>query len=281
MIDFSRRHFLQTSSAALAAAALPRWPFGSPREDIDRVGLQLYTVRNEMQRDMDATLTRVAQIGYMEVEFAGYFNRAPAQVKSLLDRLDLSAPSAHMPYESLDNGWAKVLDDANAIGHRYVVIAWTPVEVRKTIDDWKRIAEKFNRAAEASEKQDLRFAYHNHNFEFVPIEGQIPYDVLTAATDPDDVKLEMDLYWITSAGGDPFKYFARYPDRFPMVHVKDWKKGGHPEMVDVGAGDIDFKKIFAQHGRAGIKHYFVEHDEPADPFASITASYRYLRALRF
>src|SRR6266576_470043 len=127
----------------------------------------------------------------------------------------------------------------------------------------------------------LQFAYHNHDFEFAPLEGKLPYDVLLAETDPKLVQLEVDLYWITKGGQDPLAYFARWPGRFPMVHVKD--SAGPPDhrIVEVGAGKIDFKKIFAQSDQAGIKHYFVEHDEPADAFASIRASCEYLKRLEF
>jgi sugar phosphate isomerase/epimerase len=271
--------------AALGAVSLP-WPAGSfvPGDRLDRIGVQLYTVRKEMERDFDGTLTRVAGIGFHEVEFAGYFNRTPEQVKDILTRLGLSAPAGHMPYESLTNAesWGKILDAANRIGHQYVIIAWTPAEARRTLDDWKRVAEGFNWAGRKAKEAGLGFAYHNHDFEFKSIDGQIPFDLLLAETDPELVKIEMDLYWITLGGFDPLQYFRRFPGRFPMVHVKDMKKGGErPQMVDVGKGDIDFRGIFARREDAGIRHFFVEHDEPADPMASITDSYQYLKHLQF
>jgi sugar phosphate isomerase/epimerase len=278
----SRRTFLQTGAAALAAGWLPRWKLGTMTSaTLDTIGVQLYTVRAEMERDLEGTLARVAEIGFREVEFAGYFGRSPEQIRSILDRVGLSAPSGHMGYEQLGAGWSKVLDTAQAIGHKYAVIAWTPEEERRTLDDWKRIADKFNHAGEQTRRAGLTFAYHNHNFEFVPIDGKLPYDLLVERTDPATVKLEMDLYRITLAGGDPFAYFTRFPGRFPMVHVKDWKRNATPPMVDVGAGDIDFRRIFREREKAGIKHYFVEHDEPASPFDSISASYRYLKRLEF
>lgn len=281
----TRREFLRHSVAALGAVSLP-WPAGSfvPGDRLDRIGVQLYTVRKEMERDFDGTLTRVAGIGFHEVEFAGYFNRTPEQVKDILTRLGLSAPAGHMPYESLTNAesWGKILDAANRIGHQYVIIAWTPAEARRTMDDWKRVAEGFNWAGRKAKEAGLGFAYHNHDFEFKSIDGQIPFDLLLAETDPELVKIEMDLYWITLGGFDPLQYFRRFPGRFPMVHVKDMKKGGErPQMVDVGKGDIDFRGIFARREDAGIRHFFVEHDEPADPMASITDSYQYLKHLQF
>src|SRR5204863_145165 len=172
-------------------------------------------------------------------------------------------------------------DAAPVIGHRYLVLAWIPAEERHTLDDYKRWAERLNRAGTEAKAAGLQFAYHNHDFEFAPLEGKLPYDVLLAETDPKLVQLEVDLYWITKGGQDPLAYFARWPGRFPMVHVKD--SAGPPDhrIVEVGAGKIDFKKIFAQSDQAGIKYYFVEHDEPADAFASIRASCEYLKRLEF
>ena len=278
----NRRDFIMTASA-LAATTLSHRAHGllQRNEKLDKIGVQLYTLRHEMERDVEGTLRRVAGIGFQEVEFAGYFNHSPRQVHELLEELKLSSPSGHMPYESLETNWQETLDQANAIGHEYAVIAWTPVEARKTLDDWKRIAEKFNRAGEAARRAGLKFGYHNHDFEFTPIDNKVPFDLLLAQTDPGLVKIEMDLYWITLAGGDPLFYFQQFPGRFPLVHVKDQKKGEKPLMVDVGAGDIDFKTIFARREQAGIQHYFVEHDEPPDPWASVAASYRYLRGLEF
>lgn len=278
-----RRTFLKSSAAFLAAARLGR-PGGSLFQGsakLDKIGVQLYTLRQEMERDFEGTLRRVAGIGFQEVEFAGYFHRTPKQVHDLLAELKLGSPSAHMPYESLETNWQEILDQAREIGHEYVLIAWTPEEERRTLDDWKRIAAKFNRAAEAARRSGLKFGYHNHNFEFVPIDGKVPFDVLLAETDPGLVRIEMDLYWITLAGGDPLVYFQQFPGRFPMVHVKDLKKGTPPQMVDVGAGDINFKAILARREQAGIQHFFVEHDEPPDAWASVAASYRYLRGLEF
>ncbi len=267
--------------AALAGLVgnAPR-PTRYARRRLDRIGLQLYTVRREMQRSFEGTLVTVAATGYKEVEFAGYFGKSPTEVRALLDRHDLAAPAAHVGTLEPDQ-WRAALDAAGVIGHRYVVVPWIPAEARLTLDGYKRVAEGFNRAAAEARTAGLQFAYHNHDFEFTPMEGRLPYDVLLAECDPDLVQLELDLYWITKSGQDPLAYFARYPHRIPLVHVKD--SGGPPEhrMMDVGAGTIDFKKIFAQGERAGIRHCFVEHDEPRDPFASIGASYEYLKRLEF
>lgn len=272
-----RRAFIGTvGAAALAAHRLP-----PPASRLNKIGVQLYTVREAMARDVERTLAQVAAIGFQEVEFAGYFGKTPAAMRAILDRHGLAAPSAHIPIELLGRNWAAALEEAHTLGHRYLCVAWIPAERRRTLDGYKRVAELFTRAGEESHAHGIRFAYHNHAYEFAPLEGRVPLEVLIAETDPAHVWFEMDLYWIIKGGGDPLAYFDHYPHRFPLVHVKD--SAGPPEhrMVDVGAGSIDWARLFAQRGRAGIRHYFVEHDEPPDPFASIRTSYEYLRRLRF
>ena len=127
----------------------------------------------------------------------------------------------------------------------------------------------------------MRFAYHNHDFEFKAIDGTRPYDILLNETDPSLVDFEMDLFWVVYGGANPLDLFNQYPKRFPLVHVKDSSGPPDKKMVDVGQGTIDFRSIFAQGDKAGIKHYFVEHDQPADPIATIRNSYKYLHALRY
>ena len=280
MID--RRTFLETTGAAsLACTALGSNLLRTADlgRGIERIGVQLYTVRSEMQKSVERTLERVAAIGYREVEFAGYFDRSPERIRSLLEANGLTSPATHIPLEFLEQRWQDTLDLAETIGHRYLVVAWIPEGRRTTIDDYRRIAQLFNRAGAAARTRGLTFAYHNHDFEFAPLQGEIPFDVLTRAADPDLVKLEMDLFWVIKGGHDPVDYFEPNPDRIPLVHVKDMDAAGN--MVDVGAGQINFARIFAKWEIAGIEHFFVEHDTPTDPFASITASYEYLRALEF
>lgn len=250
-------------------------------DQLDRIGLQLYTVRDEMARDFERTLARVAEIGYREVEFAGYFNRDAKAVRGALDAAGLDAPAAHIPIENLRTRWPQTLDDARVAGHRYLIVPSLPAEDSQTLDGYKAVADLFNRAAEEARGAGIRIGFHNHAGEFAPLSGRIPYDVLLEETDPQLVWFEMDLYWITVGGGDPLAYFARYPRRFSTVHVKDMDGTPRQGIVEVGAGVIDFKRIFAQRGQAGIRHFFVEHDNPASPFDSIRASFDYLRRLEF
>ncbi|MGH7613152.1 MAG: sugar phosphate isomerase/epimerase family protein [Gemmatimonadales bacterium] len=277
MSSLDRRAFLGTVAGAVAGMTVPAVARTLADGRIERLGVQLYTVRDLLRQDFAGTLSGIAAIGYREVEFAGYQNQAPGAVRAVLDRYGLNAPSAHVAYESIDAGWDEVLQAARVVGHRYVVVAWIPEERRGTLDDWKRIGEQLNRAATACRAAGLQFAYHNHSFEFEKLEGKLPYDVLVEATDASLVQLELDLFWITKGGADPLAYFARFPGRFPLVHVKDITAGG--DMVEAGKGVIDWRRLFARRAEAGIRHYFVEHDQPRDPLASIRTSYQYLRRL--
>jgi sugar phosphate isomerase/epimerase len=290
----NRRTFLGTAATVSAATLLTSkmgWAAGDHK--IDKVGLQLYTVRDLMKNDFDGTIAKVAQIGYKEVEFAGYFGRTAQQVRAACDKNGLSAVSTHVQYDELDAKFPSVIEDSKAIGLGYIVCPWIPEELRKSPDIWKQAAEKFNHCGEQSKKVGIQFAYHNHWFEFLPVDGKLPYDQLLKECDPNLVKMEMDLCWVTAAGADPLKYFNQYPGRFPLVHVKDLKTlpkitaggaqnyGDTVDLTEVGSGLIDWKKIFAQSGKAGIKHYIVEHDHPKQPFDSITSSYAYLNKLRW
>jgi sugar phosphate isomerase/epimerase len=263
-----------TPQTPAAAASMIRQPTFGP------VGVQLYTVRDEMQKDVAATLARVARIGYKEVEFAGYFNRTPADIRALLDADGLTSPSAHIPLQALRSNLQGTIDAAKVIGHQYITLPWLDEASRGTrVDNWRDLAHEMNTIGGKLRDQGLKLAYHHHDFEFNPVEGQIPYDVLLAETDPALVFMEMDLYWATKAGQSPLAYFAKYPGRIRMVHVKDSKGAPNHEMTSVGNGTIDWKTIIAHRTQAGIEHFFVEHDQPADSFASIEASYKYLSTL--
>ncbi len=279
-----RREFL----SALGAAALSGragWLEGSRpgrAARLDRIGIQLYTVRRELAKDVEGTLRRLAEIGFREVEFAGYPEGTAQSLRKILDRLRLAAPSGHVGLQALRSDWDRTLDQAATVGQRYVVVASVPENERRTGDDWKRVAALFNKAGETARAKGLQLAYHNHDFEFVPLEGRVPYDVLLQETDPRLVQLEMDLYWITKGGQDPLAYFAKWPGRFPLVHVKDLDATPRHFFTDVGNGTIDFKRIFQRAKQAGIRHFFYEQDEvPGSPFDAARTSYRYLRALTF
>ena len=290
-----RREFIGTAAAGVVAAEVG-WAF-APEHKLNAVGLQLYTVRDDMKKDFDGTVAKVAKVGYKEVEFAGYFDRSPKDIKALLDKNGLTSPSCHVGYDVVENKWSEQLEAAHVIGHKYVVCPWIEPKQRDEADGYKRAAELFEKAGEQAHKAGIQFGYHNHTFEFQPstaLGGKLPYDYLLESTKPEYVKMEMDLCWISVAGKDPLAYFNKYPGRFPLVHVKDMKslpKGeegptASPDkemanMTEVGGGVIDWKHIFANAGNAGIKHYFVEHDFPKDAWDSISKSYAYLHNLTF
>jgi sugar phosphate isomerase/epimerase len=274
----SRRSFLATIGAALGTAAC------AGRTHALRSagpGLQLYTVRAAMRSDLEGTLACVAAIGYRTVEFAGYFDRTPAQIAALLTENGLSSPSTHIGFDEMRTDWDRALDAAARIGHAWVTVPWIAAEHRRSADDWKRVAELFNARAETARTAGLRFAYHNHDFEFARVADVVPYEILLQQTADDLVDFQLDVYWTAKAGFDAVELFRRHPRRFAMTHLKD--SAGPPDhrMVDVGAGILDFARILAAARDAGVQHHFVEHDQPADPFVSITSSYRHIAALQY
>lgn len=279
-----RRRFVATLAGM---AFMSRFSWAATQHRIAKIGLELYTVRGALNKDFEGTIARVAKVGYREVELAQFFahlpefNPSPQRAREILDANGLAAPSTHVPYSALSPAnWPKVLEVSKILGHSYIVNPSIDQAVLKQPDGWKRAAETFNRAGEESKKADIQLGYHNHVEEFKPLaDGTLPYDVLLAETDPKLVCMEMDLGWVHEAGVDPIAYFEKSPGRFPLVHVKDFTPDR--TMVDVGKGEIDWKAMFAKSDVAGIKHYFVEFDDPNDPFTSIQASYEYLEKLRF
>ena len=265
---------LACSSNSSQTASMPSTATMPPK--IGPIGVQLYTVRDEMKRDVAATLAHVARIGYREVEFAGYFGRSPTDIRALLDADGLTSPSTHIALAALRSDLPGAIAAAKVIGHQFIVVPWIDADARKSLDDWHGIARTLNGLGTEVSRAGLNLAYHNHDFEFGRIDGQLPYDVLLAETDPALVAMEMDIYWITKAGQDPLAYFAKYPGRFKEVHLKDSKGPPEHEMTSVGSGSIDWRQIFAHRSQAGIQHFFVEHDQPKDAFESIENSYKYL-----
>lgn len=284
----TRRDALRLLAATAATAAggglAPRIAFaGAPSQQrrIPKIGIQLYTVRSALKNDVERTLARLAGIGYREVEFAGYFDVPATQLRAMLDRHGLSAPAAHVDHGALRAAPDRVFDDALALGHRWVIVAWLPPREHGTLDAWARRADEFNRFGALAKARGMRFAYHNQEFDFTPLDGGNGMDTLLARTDAALVDFELDLFWIAKAGHDPIAYLRKANGRVPMVHVKDMDASPQKRMVDVGAGILPFTRIFAEGEKLGLRHFFVEHDEPGDPFASANASFRHLDALRW
>ena len=260
-----------TAAAATRSATSP-----------DFIGLQLYTVRDQLQTDFEGTLAKIAQIGYKNMEFAGYYNRTPEQVRATLDKLNLVSTSSHIGAPLLRQDAAGQIKAAKTIGQDYITIP--SYQFGKDLAGWRKGVAEFNQWGAMCRDAGLKLAYHNHNFEFAPLEGTTGYEILQNEVDPKLVDFELDLYWARFADQDPLALFAKHPGRFAMWHVKDMvvtddKKG----MSPVGKGTIDFKSYFAHAQQSGLKHFFVEHDSaaqyPGGSLASVEASYQYLHQL--
>jgi sugar phosphate isomerase/epimerase len=279
----TRREFLGTLGFAGVGAALLACTKTNGQATTTAVapmplGIQLYTLRSLLERDFDGTLARVAEIGYREVEFAGYYKRTPAQIREVLQRTGLAAPSAHIPLPATDDDWKRALDAAAVIGHRWAVVPWLDEKQRK---DLPRLADRLNHLGALTKAAGLRQGYHNHDFELAAAPGGgTLLDAMIAGTDPAIVDFEMDVYWVTKAGGDPLALMAKYPGRFPLLHLKDATPAPERRMVDVGSGSIDFTTILKTARTHNLEHVFVEHDQPADPLASARASYAHLASLK-
>lgn len=294
----NRRTFLETMTGVTAAAVLTRnLSWAEQVHKIARVGIQCYSCRDVLNQDFDGTMAKLASFGYKEVELGFYTDKPAKEVRAIIDRHGLVCPSAGHNYKDIVEKWPALADRCHTIGHRYVVIPTVDDEFFQQPEPYKRAAESFNKSGAVAKKDGIQLAYHCHWREFVPdAGGKRPYDVLLEESDPDLLKMEMDLGWTNIGHADPLHYFAKYPGRFPLVHVKDFTKippestvyGGHfdgdevvPDMTDVGHGVIDWKRIFMHSEQAGIKHYFVENDKPADPMRFARVSCDYLTKLRF
>jgi sugar phosphate isomerase/epimerase len=253
-----------------------------------------------MAADPRGTLAKVAQIGYNSLEGATYNNGKenfygmdPKTFAGLLKQSGLVMRSCHYRLgedtagATLTNGvyngtilhdWDKAVEDAHALGIQYMVCAWLSPKERLGLDHYKKMANDFNVAGEKCRKAGIQFCYHNHDFEFEAQDGKYPYDVLLENTDPKLVKMELDLYWATRAGQDPVKLFDAHPGRFPLWHLKDMDGTPKHSFTEVGNGTIDFKRIFANRARSGMRYFFVEQDQcPGSPFDSITKSIAYIK----
>jgi len=287
----NRRDFVRNTAVGLTAAAvlsrlpvtLLASPYGKP------IGLQLYTLRDQLEKDVTGTIKQLAAIGYKDVEIYSLYGKSPAEFVKLLKDNGMTASSGHYLLPMVKNEWDKRIEDAKTLGLQYMVIAILEPEERKSLDDYKRLAELFNKAGEATQKAGIQFCYHNHNFEFQKFGETTPYDYLLNTLDPKLVKFEMDCFWVTHAGQDPVAYFKKYPGRFPLLHIKDMKgKPAATQKLDakmglfapVGSGTIDWKRIFAAAKEGGVEHYYVEQDFcEIPPLEAVKMSYQYLDKL--
>jgi sugar phosphate isomerase/epimerase len=267
------------------------------------VGLQLFTFFGIIDDDVKGTLTKIAAIGYKEMESAfskkpGYYGMTPKEFKAMVEDLGMTWKSHHVlgapfkmpkgykmpngadgkpmvipPMRNLRDNMQELVDEAAAGSLEYLVCANAPTD---TLADLKSSIEILNKTGETAKKAGLQFCYHNHDMEFTTVEGKVPYNLLLSETDANNVKMELDLCWVTKAGKDPVELFKANPGRFPLWHVKDLDAATRTQPEPVGTGVVDFKRIFEHQKEAGMKHFFVEHDMPKDAYASIKTSYDYI-----
>jgi sugar phosphate isomerase/epimerase len=299
---FSRRTFLTHSSLAIAAmtsidalgARNGRGPLNRP------IGLQLYTVRDAVAKDLPGTLRQLAEIGYREVELAGT-TRTAAELRKLIADHGLACPSIHTSMAELQTGAEQKIEFAGALGSQYLVCSfpWTAdsrfrnstatqgIAAGITLDDWKWNAEQLNRIGELARKAGVRCGYHNHNMEFRSYDGVTAFDELLRLTDPALVTMELDIAWVVTAGVDPLQYLTKHADRIALLHVKEVRKDlrvtrdrVEAQTTEVGSGQIDWKKLFAAMDPQRIRHYFVEQENfDRPPMEAVKISYEYLREL--
>lgn len=284
----NRRDFVRNTALGLAAFAVSKGPELASANPYDLpIGLVLYTVRRQMDKDPEGTLKRVAATGYENVEIDA---KNLAQYTPLLRRTGLTVPAVHLVFGQVKTGWEHEIERVKGQGVKYMVVAFIDAPDRKSLEDYKKVAQLFNKAGEQCRRAGMQLCYHNHNFEFAKLDGGMGYDVLLKETDPKLVKFELDCFWMTHAGHDPVEYMHKYPGRFPSLHIKDLKKGipsstgfdnpnGNP-FTEVGKGVIDWKRNFVAAKEGGLKQYFVEQDETDIPaFDAIKISYDYLHNL--
>lgn len=249
---------------------------------LDRIGVQLHTVKDEMKRNVAKTLEQVSSIGYAEVEFAGYFGQSPREIKTFLERNNLNAPSAHVSFADMKNSFKETVSAAKEIGHRYLIVSSFHPEIPKTLEDVHRLAIFLNQTGKFCNEEGLQFGFHNHATEFQPIDGKLPFDILLEETDPKFVVVQIDTYWVVHAHHDPVVYLRKFPGRFPLFHLKDIDNSPDRNSTEIGNGTIDWKFLLAEAISSGTKHFFVEQEHfTQSTMQSVRVSFGYLRTLNF
>lgn len=283
----SRRTFIKQAGLAAAGAALLPYYACSPAS-AKSVGIQLYSLRELLPKDVKGVIKKVAETGYKEVETygytaeAGYWGLDAKAFKALLDDNGLKAPSGHFGLdEYIKTGDLEIVKPliagAATLNMEYFTCPYLSEELRTSLEDYKKVAARLNEAAKLCKESGLQMAYHNHDFEFVKYGDTTGYDILLAETDKSMIQFEMDLYWVVRSGNDPVALFEKHPGRFVMWHVKDMDKTNNTINTEVGNGKIDFKSIHKHAAQAGLKHLIVEQENfSIDPFESIKKSFDYV-----
>ncbi|MFI6877018.1 sugar phosphate isomerase/epimerase family protein [Streptomyces sp. NPDC050400] len=279
----TRRAFLGTALAAAAAVPLAAPAGAANRRRIPRggIGMHLYTMRNVLAQDFAGTVGQLAEIGYATVGVSGRHGYSAAAIRGMLDAVGLRSVLEHIAYPTLTgSGLGQALEDLHTLGAKWPVVPSLPGSMH-SVAGFREAAREFNRIGAASRAAGLGpVLFHNHGSDHVVVDGENLYDILLKETDPHLVAFELDVYWAAKGGAaGPATYFVRHPHRFPALHVKDMAPNG--DFADVGSGTLDFAAMFDHAREGGVRQWLVEHDSPADPFASARNSYNYLAALRY
>lgn len=308
-MNYNRRLFLRNSGLLASGIALAgigcASPSGKEAENGDstnnadttaskaaehalaQFGLQLYTLRDDLPKDPKGILKQVSSFGYKQIEgYEGpkglWWGMKNKEFKSYLDEIGLTMISSHC---DTSKNFDKKAAEAAEIGMKYLLSPW--VGPQKTLDDYKKIADNFNKLGDVCKKNGIKFAYHNHGYSFTEMEGQFPQDIFMQNTNPDTVDFEMDIYWVVVPGQDPVVWLQKYPNRFRLCHIKDRMKtaaaGEENASTEVGAGSIDFKKILKAAEASGMEYYIVEQEryDGSTPLKSAEASANYMKTFMF
>ena len=278
-----RRTFIQTLGAAAAAVAIPRRLVAAGR--LERIGLELYSVRKAMRADPERTLAAVRAIGYTDVELLwsfGNFGRTPQQVRTTLDHEGLHAPSAHIDPALLTDRdkWARALEDAALIGQQYLIVPSLPAEAQHSLDAWRAWADRFNTAGAAARRANLWLAFHNEPDHMKPIDGKIPYDVFLDRLDPSSVRLQLDVGNMLMGGGDPLRYLEGHQNWYWSFHLKDVVPDRSRD-TELGRGTFEFRRFLAAVSDLRSKPCYVEQESPSDELGSARQNCEFLRSLTF
>ena len=275
----TRKEFLwQSGVFTVGTIILPTSCSIGPGRAEDNLGIQLYTFRDEMAADAVGTLKKIAEIGIKKIETARsnkghYYGLGPKEMKSVCEDLGMKLVSGHV---HLDEQWEKTMEEAKLSGQEYLVCSSMPSD-GQTISNYKKVADDFNMAGEACKKLGLKFGYHNHEYEFASVDGQVLYDVLLEHTDPDLVHMELDLGWVVVAGKDPLDYFTRFEGRFPLWHLKDMNMR-EKVSTEFGKGGLDIQLMLENQKKSGVKHIFIEQEEYASsPLESMKHNMNFLK----
>ncbi|MCJ7759470.1 MAG: sugar phosphate isomerase/epimerase [Gillisia sp.] len=284
-----RKTFLKLSGLALAGTVLmPSMAFSSNKERT--LGLQLYSLRDIIDGNVKDVMKKLAEVGFKEIETYGYSPKGKfwgfevKEFKKILDGNGLVTPSGHygmndfLGINGTDSDFNYLLDVANTLEQKYVVVPHIAEDLRTSINDYKRLTDKLNRAGEMCQKAGLKLAYHNHDFEFFDYNGENGFDVFLQNTDKDLVDFEVDLYWVIRAGKDPVSLFEKYPGRFKLWHVKDMSRKDSKLNTEIGSGSINFEEIFNNAEKSGVEHVIIEQENfEMDPYQSLTKSFDYIQ----